>query len=216
MACSLPGSSDHGILQARVLEWVVISSSRGIFPTQGSNLHLLHCRQILYHLSHPWLSAVQLSCSVVSNSLRPHELQHARPPCPSLIPYKYSIRQDTEIGTIKIQQVFVHHHSDPSCCHFYRHTHVLPSLPQPLIKNVIFMEPYNMCVWDCLFLLSIILWRFIQVVSIILLNRIPRVMYELFHTLTSFWCYHYLLMVSYSERHVAISHCGFHLHFPNG
>ena len=25
---------------------------RGIFPTQGLNLHLLHCRGILYHLSH--------------------------------------------------------------------------------------------------------------------------------------------------------------------
>ena len=25
---------------------------QGIFPTQGSNLRLLHCRQILYHLSH--------------------------------------------------------------------------------------------------------------------------------------------------------------------
>ena len=30
--CSLPGSSIHGILQARILEWVVISFSRGIFP----------------------------------------------------------------------------------------------------------------------------------------------------------------------------------------
>ena len=29
------------------------------------------------------LSSVQFSCSVVSNSLRPHELQHARPPCPT-------------------------------------------------------------------------------------------------------------------------------------
>ena len=29
MDCSPPGSSVHGILQARVLEWVVISSSRG-------------------------------------------------------------------------------------------------------------------------------------------------------------------------------------------
>ena len=27
--------------------------------------------------------SVQFSCSVVSNSLRPHGLQHARPPCPS-------------------------------------------------------------------------------------------------------------------------------------
>ena len=35
--CSPPGSSIHGILQARILEWVAISFSRGIFPTQGSN-----------------------------------------------------------------------------------------------------------------------------------------------------------------------------------
>ena len=32
MDCSLPGSSVHGILQARILEWVAISSSRGSFP----------------------------------------------------------------------------------------------------------------------------------------------------------------------------------------
>ena len=31
-------------------------------------------------------SSVQLSCLVVSNSLRPHELQHTRSPCPSLTP----------------------------------------------------------------------------------------------------------------------------------
>ena len=52
MDCSLPGSSVHGIFQARVLEWVAISFSRGSFLTQGSNLGLLHCRQMLYHLSH--------------------------------------------------------------------------------------------------------------------------------------------------------------------
>ena len=33
--CSLPGSSVHGIILARILEWVTISSSKGIFPTQG-------------------------------------------------------------------------------------------------------------------------------------------------------------------------------------
>ena len=31
-------------------------------------------------------SSVQFSCSVVSDSLQPHELQHARPPCPSPTP----------------------------------------------------------------------------------------------------------------------------------
>ena len=49
---SPPGSSVHGILQARILEWVAIPLSRGIFPTQGSNPGLWHCRQILYCLSH--------------------------------------------------------------------------------------------------------------------------------------------------------------------
>ena len=47
MDCSPRGSSVHRILQARVLEWAAISSSRAIFPTQGSNLHLsrlLHWR----------------------------------------------------------------------------------------------------------------------------------------------------------------------------
>ena len=36
-------------------------------------------------------SSVQFSCSVVFNSLRPHGLQHARPPCPSPMPRAYII-----------------------------------------------------------------------------------------------------------------------------
>ena len=35
-------------------------------------------------------SSVQFSCSVVSDSLRPHESQHSRPPCPSPTPRVYS------------------------------------------------------------------------------------------------------------------------------
>ena len=45
MDCSLPGSSVHGILQARILEWIAISFFKGIFLTQESNpclLCLLH------------------------------------------------------------------------------------------------------------------------------------------------------------------------------
>ena len=34
--------------------------------------------------------SVQFSCSIVSDSLRPHELQHARPPCPAPTPGVYS------------------------------------------------------------------------------------------------------------------------------
>ena len=35
-------------------------------------------------------SSVQFSCSVMSDSLRPHELQRARPPCPSPTPGVHS------------------------------------------------------------------------------------------------------------------------------
>ena len=41
-----------GILQRRILEWIAFPFSRGIFPTQGSNPGLPHCRRILYQLSH--------------------------------------------------------------------------------------------------------------------------------------------------------------------
>ena len=52
MDCSPPGSSVHGISQARVQEWVAISSSRGIFLTQGLNLHLLHWQADSLSLCH--------------------------------------------------------------------------------------------------------------------------------------------------------------------
>ena len=50
MDYSPSGPIVHEILQARILEWVL--PSPGIFQTQGWNLSLLHCKQILYHLSH--------------------------------------------------------------------------------------------------------------------------------------------------------------------
>ena len=54
MDCNLPGSYDHGILQARILERVAMPFSREILPTQGLNLCLqclLHCWQFLDSLS---------------------------------------------------------------------------------------------------------------------------------------------------------------------
>ena len=46
------GSSVHGLLQARILEWAAISFSRGIFLTQGSNLHFLYWQTDSLLLSH--------------------------------------------------------------------------------------------------------------------------------------------------------------------
>ena len=50
--CSPPGSSVHGILQSRILEWVVISFSRGSFPARDqTHVSYISCtgRWILYH-----------------------------------------------------------------------------------------------------------------------------------------------------------------------
>ena len=50
MDCSQPGSSVLGILLARILELVTISSSRGFsWPRSPHLLHLLLCRCSLYH-----------------------------------------------------------------------------------------------------------------------------------------------------------------------
>jgi len=52
MDCNLPGSSVHGSIQARILEWVAYSLLQGIFPTQELNPGIPHCRWILYNMSH--------------------------------------------------------------------------------------------------------------------------------------------------------------------
>ena len=68
---SPPGSSVHGILQARRLEWVVMPSSRGSSQPRPQNqclLHLMHCifscwatpwgiLVVVYSLSRVWLFA---------------------------------------------------------------------------------------------------------------------------------------------------------------
>ena len=64
---SPPGSSVHGILQARILEWIAVSSSRGSSRSRELNLPLLcllHYRQILYLLSHQG-SPVLFGCFIL-------------------------------------------------------------------------------------------------------------------------------------------------------
>ena len=71
---------------------------QGIFLTQGSNLHLLASTELTGGFfstrvtweAHNYPGSVQFSCSGVSDSLQPHESQHARPPCPSPTPRVHS------------------------------------------------------------------------------------------------------------------------------
>ena len=51
-----------------------------------SKRRLTGCQFMLAWRVSGFFSSVQLSCSVISDFLRPHELQHARPPCPSPTP----------------------------------------------------------------------------------------------------------------------------------
>ena len=91
--------------QATIWKWVAICfSGRSSQPRDQNHISCIYCigRPILYHWAprepkspvqlpnDEWRGAkdfsVQFSRSVMSNSLRPHELQHARPPCPSPTP----------------------------------------------------------------------------------------------------------------------------------
>ena len=83
-----------------------------VLSTQGLNLGLLHCRQILYHLSHQGSHRTTIvdseSCSVISNSLRPHELYS---------PWN-SPGQNTRVGSLSLLQgIFPTQGLDPGLPH---------------------------------------------------------------------------------------------------
>ena len=59
-------------IKHRITMWCS-NSARGCIPQINENI-----------------SSVQFSCSVVSDSLQPHESQHTRPPCPSPVPRVHS------------------------------------------------------------------------------------------------------------------------------
>ena len=86
-----PGSSVHGIFQARVLEWVATSySGVSSWPRDQIHISCISCigRQILYHSCHlgspnfPFIVAVQL-CSHVWLFVTSWTATRPRLPCPS-------------------------------------------------------------------------------------------------------------------------------------
>ena len=88
---SLWSSSVHRNLKARIMEWVAMSSSRGSSqPRDGTWVSCIAGRfftiWVTTEAPQSQFSSVQFICSVVSDSLRPHESQHTRPPCPSPTP----------------------------------------------------------------------------------------------------------------------------------
>ena len=67
MDCSLSVPSIHGIFQARILEWVAISYSRGSSqPRDWTHISWVSCigRWILYHLSYQWNPQTELNSTI--------------------------------------------------------------------------------------------------------------------------------------------------------
>ena len=66
--CSPPGSSVHGIFQARTLEWVTVSFSRGSSRPRDQT-HLLHCILDSLPLSHQGspLMAIRIHINVLES-----------------------------------------------------------------------------------------------------------------------------------------------------
>ena len=66
-----------------VTDFVFLGSK---ITAEGNCSHEIKRRLLLGRKTMTNLSSVQFSHSIVSNSLRPHETQHARPPCPHQLP----------------------------------------------------------------------------------------------------------------------------------
>jgi len=81
MDCSPPGSSIHGDSPGKNSGVGCHALLQGIFPIQGSNSGILHCRWILYHLSHQGspchLSTPNQRPPIIKLQLNSHLLQEA-------------------------------------------------------------------------------------------------------------------------------------------
>ena len=84
MGCSMPGPPIHYQLP-KITKTHVHWVGDAIQPSHPVSSPFSSCLQ-----SFPTFRLDQISRSVVSNSLRPHESQHARPPCPSPTPGVHS------------------------------------------------------------------------------------------------------------------------------
>ena len=60
--CSPPGSSVHGVFSGKNTGMGCHFLLQGIFLTQGSNPHLLHCRRFLYHSTTRETKAFRTQC----------------------------------------------------------------------------------------------------------------------------------------------------------
>ena len=78
MDCSLPGSSAHGDSPGKNAGVGCHALLQGVFPIQGLNPRLLHCRRILYYLSHQGSPSTVYRCVVQRRRLMAQKLKHTQ------------------------------------------------------------------------------------------------------------------------------------------
>ena len=94
---SISSSSEHPGLISFRMDWLDLLAVQGTLKSlpqhHSSKASILwHSAFFTVQFSHPYMTtgktirSDQISCSVMSDSLRPHESQHARPSCPSPTP----------------------------------------------------------------------------------------------------------------------------------
>ena len=77
--CSLPGSSVHEILQARILEYVTFPFSRDqMFPTQGSNPGLLHWQADSLPSEPPEMPSISITDLTASHCSQQNEIHRSQ------------------------------------------------------------------------------------------------------------------------------------------
>ena len=110
--CDLMDYTVHGILQARILEWVAVTFSRGTFLTQWLNPGLPHCRQILYHLTHQVYQAIEKERNNATCSNTDGPRDYAKPgksererQIPYDISYVWNLKYDTNEHSYKINKL---------------------------------------------------------------------------------------------------------------
>ena len=85
---SIGASASASVLPMNIQDWFPLGLTDWISLQSKGLLRLFSNTTIQKHQA-DCVSVSQFSCSVVSNSLQPHELQHARPHCPSPTPGVY-------------------------------------------------------------------------------------------------------------------------------
>ena len=135
MNCSPPGSPVHGILQARMLEWVAMPSSRGSSQSRDPNyvsyVCLLHWHAVslpltpalgsLYVCMHVYIQYIYVFCAVLSHSDSTQGLNSGPPHCRFFTVWAPGKLKNTGVGSLSLlQEIFLTQESNWDFLHCWQ------------------------------------------------------------------------------------------------